>query len=201
MKDIIIATKNKGKLKEFEQMLHPLGKNVRSLYDYPEIPPIIEDGKTFAENAAKKAEAIAATFQTTVIADDSGLVVDALNGQPGVYSARYTGEHTSDEENNDKVLTQLQGLPAEKRTARFVCVIAVARPGHETTLYEGTCEGIIHDEPVGDNGFGYDPIFFIPELNKTMAELDATEKNKRSHRAQALNQMLAHMSSGDKGMG
>ncbi|NEU29820.1 XTP/dITP diphosphatase [bacterium LRH843] len=189
-KEVIIATKNKGKIYEFEQLFAEVGCSVKSLLDYPDIPDIVEDGKTFAENAAKKAETIAKTFGQMVIADDSGLVVDALEGRPGIYSARYASEEKSDAANNEKVLRELVDIPAEDRTARFVCTIAVARPDRQTLFYEGKCEGIIAREAIGHNGFGYDPIFYIPRLGKTMAQLTSKEKNERSHRSEAMNKLL-----------
>lgn len=197
-KDVIIATQNEGKINEFKQLFAEAGWTVRSLLDYPHIPDVVEDGNTFAENAAKKAETIARTFNRMVIADDSGLVVDALNGKPGIYSARYAGEEKSDAANIEKVLQQLKHIPAEERTARFVCTIAVARPNEQTLFYEGTCEGVISREAVGFYGFGYDPIFFIPELGKTMAQLSPQEKNKRSHRSHALEKLFAHQTEWDE---
>lgn len=191
-KEVIIATKNKGKVKEFEQLFAKVGWTVRSLLDYPDIPDVIEDGQTFAENAAKKAETISNAFDQMVIADDSGLMVDALDGRPGIYSARYAGSDKSDAANNEKVLLELQDVPNGERTARFVCTIAVARPNAKTIFYEGTCEGVIAREKAGANGFGYDPIFFIPELGKTMAQLTSKEKNERSHRSMAINKLFAN---------
>ncbi|WP_088103746.1 XTP/dITP diphosphatase [Halalkalibacter urbisdiaboli] len=190
-KEVIVATKNKGKVKEFSQLLSKEGVVVKSLLDYPEIPDIIEDGQTFTENAAKKAETIAEKFNSTVIADDSGLIVDALGGKPGVFSARYAGEEKDDIANMEKVLNQLLDLPDSDRTARFYCAIAVAIPNSETRIYEGACEGYITREPRGKNGFGYDPIMYIPEKEKTMAELAADEKNKISHRSKALKALLS----------
>ncbi|KHF40988.1 XTP/dITP diphosphatase [Halalkalibacter okhensis] len=190
MKEIVIATQNKGKIAEFKQLFH--GFEIRSLLDYPTIPDIVEDGETFAENAAKKAETLALHINQMVIADDSGLQVDALDGRPGVYSARYAGESKNDKNNMEKVLMELKDVPSEDRTARFICLIAVASPNQETKLYKGTCEGMIATEARGANGFGYDPIFYIPELDRTMAQLTAEEKNKRSHRANALKELLAH---------
>lgn len=193
-REVVIATKNAGKVKDFQQLFAPLDWEVRSLLDFPEIPEIIEDGHSFRENAAKKAEAIAAAFGKTVLADDSGLVVDALDGRPGIYSARYAGPDKDDQANNEKVLAELQGVPQEERTARFVCVIAVASPNKVTRYYEGFCEGEIALRPSGENGFGYDPIFYVPELKKTMAELSPQEKNRVSHRAEAMKQLTANQS-------
>ncbi|MDO7267642.1 XTP/dITP diphosphatase [Shouchella clausii] len=185
MNELVVATKNKGKLADF-QTLFTDRYIVKSLYDYPEVPEIIEDGDTFRENAAKKAETLAAYLQKPVIADDSGLLIDALGGKPGVYSARYAGEPKNDQANIDKVLSELDGVPTQKRTARFFCVIALAEPGKETIFAEGACEGRITEKPTGSNGFGYDPIFFVPSHGQTMAELSAGTKNQLSHRARAL---------------
>jgi XTP/dITP diphosphohydrolase len=189
MKEVIIATKNAGKAKEFAALLGEKGVQVKTLLDFPDCPDVEETGSTFAENARLKAEAIAARFQRMVIADDSGLSVDALHGEPGVYSARYAGEEKNDEANIAKVLKKMEGVPFEKRTARFHCALAVAVPGKPTAVVEGTCEGYITEEPRGENGFGYDPIFFVPLHGKTMAELTKEEKNQMSHRADALKKL------------
>lgn len=172
MKRMIIATKNKGKIAEFQQLFAKKGVEIRSLLDYDDVPDVEETGKTFAENAILKATTIANMFHEPVIADDSGLIVDALNGEPGVYSARYAGEGKNDQANIEKVLTKLQGVPFEQRTARFHCTLAVAKPNGDVTTVDGVCEGYITEEPVGENGFGYDPIFFVPEKQRTMATID-----------------------------
>ncbi|WP_100408209.1 XTP/dITP diphosphatase [Bacillus solitudinis] len=190
MNEIIIATKNIGKVNEFVQLFSEFNVKVRSLLDYPEIPDIIEDGQTFADNAVKKAETISQVFGQTVIADDSGLIVDALDGRPGVYSARYAGGEKNDVANNEKVLKELIDIPDSDRNARFFCAIAVANPLIKTKVFEGICEGYITREARGDNGFGYDPIMFLPEIGKTMAELSSEEKNKLSHRSAALRKLL-----------
>lgn len=184
MKTLIIATKNKGKIAEFNDMLRGRWE-VKSLLDY-DTADIPENGVTFEENAAAKAEAVASLFDTMAVADDSGLEVDILNQEPGVYSARYAGPQKNDEDNINKLLQALNGVPDEKRTARFVCVIAIAAPGKETVTFRGTCEGRIHSVKEGGNGFGYDPVFFLPSYNKTMAELSSVEKNEISHRGKAL---------------
>lgn len=189
MKDVIIATKNPGKAKEFASMFSKRGFTVQTLLDYPEIPNIAETGSSFEENAILKAEAVAKLLNKMVISDDSGLIIDALGGRPGIYSARYAGEEKDDEKNIDKVLRELADVPAEKRTARFYCALAVAAPGQETKTVSGTCEGRILYERRGSNGFGYDPIFYVDEKQKAMAELPAAEKNKISHRAQALRKL------------
>ncbi|SER75482.1 XTP/dITP diphosphohydrolase [Gracilibacillus ureilyticus] len=191
MKEIIIATKNRGKMKDFEGLFATLNIKVTSLLDLPEeIEDIEETGTTFEENAAIKAEAICEKFGIPVIADDSGLEVDALNGEPGVYSARYAGEQKDDQANLQKVLSRLEGVPDSKRTARFVCVLAVANPGELTIFKRGECEGKIGHKPAGDNGFGYDPIFYPIESDRTMAEMAPAEKNKISHRRKALDQLV-----------
>ncbi len=189
MKEIIIATKNKGKAGEFEQMFAPRGYKVQTLLDFPELPDVEETGSTFEENAILKAEAISRELGKVVLADDSGLAVDALDGKPGVFSARYAGEAKDDEANIDKVLQELADVPDSKRTARFCCALAIAIPGQKTVTVFGTCEGVILHERRGTNGFGYDPIFFSTEKNRSMAELSSEEKNKISHRANALKKL------------
>jgi XTP/dITP diphosphohydrolase len=189
VKEIIIATKNKGKVKDFEVLFNERGYQVSSLLDFPEISDVEETGSTFVENAILKAEEIAEALNKMVIADDSGLSIDALDGRPGVYSARYAGEEKSDRNNIEKVLEELEGVPTETRTARFHCALALAIPNEKTLIVEGTCEGMITEKPEGENGFGYDPIFFVKEQNKTMAQLTSAEKSKISHRANALKKL------------
>lgn len=189
MKEIIIATKNKGKAKDFEQLLEPMGYKVLTLHDVAPHMDVEETGETFEANAILKAEAIAQELQATVIADDSGLEIDALDGEPGVYSARYSGDERNDESNIDKVLQKMVQVPDDEKTARFRCVLALASPGKETILFEGTCEGLIIDERKGDNGFGYDPIFYVPALDKTMAEMEPSEKASVSHRGNAIREL------------
>jgi XTP/dITP diphosphohydrolase len=189
MKEVIIATKNPGKAREFEHIFSSRGITVQTLLDFPEIPEVDETGTTFEENAALKAEAVSKALGKMVIGDDSGLIVDALEGRPGIYSARYAGEPKNDERNTDKVLSELEGTPEEKRSARFYCALAVAVPGQETITVSGTCEGRILEERRGSNGFGYDPVFYVPEKGLAMAELSSDEKNKISHRANALKKL------------
>ncbi len=186
MKTVIIATKNEGKAKEFESLFAAKGYEVKTLLDFPDSPDVEETGTTFEENAILKAEAISKEYHGVVISDDSGLIVDALDGRPGVYSARYAGEDKNDEANTNKVLSELEDVPEEERTARFYCALAVASPNQETITVSGTIEGYITEQPVGENGFGYDPIFYVKELGKTTAQLTKEEKNKISHRAKAL---------------
>ena len=188
MKQVVIATKNKGKAKDFEALFAPLGYEVVTMFDVAPDLEIEETGTTFEENAVLKAETLAKQLNTIVIADDSGLAVDALNGEPGVYSARYAGDH-DDEANIVKVLEKLQGVPTEKRTARFCCALAIAGPELGTTTLFGTCEGVILEEKRGTNGFGYDPIFFVQALNRAMAELSPEEKGSISHRGNAIRQL------------
>jgi XTP/dITP diphosphohydrolase len=190
---VLIASKNKGKIAEFQRMLEPQGYEVVSLLDFPDAPDVEETGDTFHENARLKAEAIAKKFSCIAIADDSGLVVDALDGRPGVYSARFAGEEKDDQKNIEKVLNELSGVPMSKRSAHFTCVLAVSGLDFSTFFVEGECHGLITLEPAGSQGFGYDPIFYIPEKGKTFAELSADEKNKISHRALALKKLEAKM--------
>jgi len=189
VKKIIIATGNKGKAKEFETLFSPLGYEVLTLHDLEGATDVEETGTTFEENAILKAEALCKQFDTMVISDDSGLMIDALDGRPGVYSARYAGEQKNDNANIDKVLEELKDVPEEERTARFYCALAVAVPGEDTMTVSGTVEGRIANSRQGENGFGYDPIFYVPDLGKMMAELKPEEKNAISHRANALKKL------------
>ncbi|MBG9769053.1 nucleoside-triphosphate diphosphatase [Bacillus vallismortis] len=189
MKEAIIATHNPGKVKEFKEILEPKGYDVKSLADIGYTEEIEETGHTFEENAVLKAEAVAKAVNKMVIADDSGLSIDNLGGSPGVYSARYAGEQKDDQANIVKVLGELKGIEKEQRTARFRCALAVSIPGEETKTVEGHVEGYIAEEPRGEYGFGYDPIFIVKDKDKTMAELTSDEKNKISHRADALKKL------------
>ncbi|CZQ87655.1 Hypothetical protein Tpal_926 [Trichococcus palustris] len=185
-KRILIATKNPGKAKDFSLLFEPKGYQVMTLLDYPEIEDVEETGYTFEANARKKAETIANRLHMTVLADDSGICIDALDGQPGVVSARFAGADKSDAANNAKVLSMLGALDNPSRKAHFHCTLVLAHPERESLVVEGDIEGEIAKFPQGENGFGYDPLFFIPSLNKTMAELTGLEKNTISHRAMAL---------------
>ncbi|WP_033544096.1 XTP/dITP diphosphatase [Planococcus sp. CAU13] len=189
MKEIIIATKNKGKAKDFEALLEPMGYKVLTLHDVAPHLDVEETGDTFEKNATLKAETIAQELQATVIADDSGLEIDALGGEPGVYSARYSGDEKNDNSNMDKVLQKMVQVPEDERTARFRCVLALASPGKETILFKGSCEGLIATDKKGSHGFGYDPIFYVPSLDKTMGEMDASEKASISHRGNAMREL------------
>lgn len=194
MQKVIVATKNPGKAKEFIRMFKPYGIEVKTLLDFPEVEDIEETGQTFEENAILKAEAVCEQFGQMVIADDSGLIVDVLDGRPGIYSARYAGEEKNDEANNDKLLNELKGVKAQDRTARFYCALAFASPGQSTMTVNGICEGSILFERKGTNGFGYDPLFFVTELQKSMAEIMPEEKTKISHRAKALRKLEDQLS-------
>lgn len=191
LNELVLATRNPGKVREMVTLLADLGVTVRSLSDVPGAPEVEEDGRTFAENAVKKAETIARFTGLPALADDSGLEVDALGGAPGVFSARYAGEGASDAANNAKLLAALAGVPPERRTARYRCVLALAVPGMPTVTVEGVCEGRIAEQPRGSGGFGYDPLFYLPHKGKTMAELAPEEKNAISHRGQALRRLKA----------
>lgn len=193
MNEVIIATNNAGKGKDFEALFRPLGVRVLTLNDIEEVIDVEETGETFEENAILKAETVAKLLGKIVIADDSGLEIDALGGAPGVYSARYAGSDTTDDKNIDKALEALQGVPDDKRTARFRCVLAIAGPTIETETYSGSCDGVILHERRGANGFGYDPIFNIPEKGRSMAELSPTEKSEISHRGAALAKLQAKL--------
>ena len=183
---IVFASGNEGKVKEVEFMLSGTGIDLVSLNSYSEVPEVVEDGSSFLENALKKARIIAEFTGETVLADDSGLLVDILNGEPGIYSARYAGPRATDKENNARLLAKLKDIPQEKRIASFQCVLVLYRKDGTFDSFEGKWQGQIIDEPRGSNGFGYDPIFWIPELKMTAAQLSAPVKNKLSHRGQAV---------------
>lgn len=193
LKKIIFATGNEGKMKEIREILGDLDAEVLSLKEAGIEAEIEENGKTFEENAVIKAKAICEMTGEIVLADDSGLEIDYLNKEPGVYSARYMGENTSYHIKNGNLINRLKGVPDEKRTARFVCVIAAAFPDGVIKTARGTMEGRIGYEEKGENGFGYDPIFFLPEFGCTSAELSMEEKNKISHRGKALQAIKAEL--------
>ncbi|MHC5061384.1 MAG: RdgB/HAM1 family non-canonical purine NTP pyrophosphatase [Planctomycetota bacterium] len=195
MKTILVATTNPGKMAELSAMLD-LDIDWLSLADFPDVPDVAEDGDTFEANARKKALTYAKTTGCWTIADDSGLVVDALDGAPGVKSARFSGEPARnkdrtllDHENMAKVLGLLKGVPTERRSARFVCSLCLASAGQILAETKGTFEGVIAQSPAGCNGFGYDPVFFVPTLGKTVAQLTADEKNAISHRGSAISKL------------
>jgi XTP/dITP diphosphohydrolase len=186
VKEIVVATENPGKLREIKDALQGMEVRLVSLRDLSPMPPIEEDGKTFRENALKKARVVAQRTGRLTIADDSGLEVDCLQGKPGVRSARFAGEGASDAENNRKLLRLLAGVPPSQRGATFRCVIAVVSPQGKEAWVEGACRGVIGDTARGRRGFGYDPLFLLPELGKTLAELPLETKNRVSHRGRAL---------------
>ncbi|AMO86279.1 Non-canonical purine NTP pyrophosphatase [Solibacillus isronensis B3W22] len=192
MKQVVIATKNKGKAKDFEALFGPFGYEVVTMFEVAPDVEIEETGTTFEENAILKAETLAKMLGQIVIADDSGLAIDTLNGEPGVYSARYAGDH-DDEANMVKVLENMKDVPEDQRTARFCCALAIAGPNMETKTVFGTCEGMIAYEKKGTNGFGYDPIFYVPALEKHMAELSAEEKGAISHRGNAIRKLALQL--------
>lgn len=188
-KTIMIATGNMGKAKEFEKMFAKAGYQIKTMKDFPELPEVQETGQTFEENARLKAETIANILQCPVLADDSGLTVDALGGMPGIYSARFAGEQKSDASNNAKLLHELTDVADENRTAQFHCTLVFAAPQKESLVVEGIWNGCIARIPRGENGFGYDPLFIVDGLEKTSAELTPEEKNEISHRGQAMKKL------------
>lgn len=203
MRKLLIATSNPGKLRDFAGAASVHGVEVAGIPNFASLPPVVEDGATFEANARKKAEEYSRYVPgEIVIADDSGLEVDALNGAPGVHSARYAAPdlhnkepheadaNTDDEANNARVLRELRNVPPQKRSARFVCVLVAARDGKTLATFRGEAEGIILDRARGSNGFGYDPLFYFPQVKKTFAELTAEEKSKYSHRGAAFRQFL-----------
>lgn len=188
---LVLATKNRGKVSEFRALFRDFDFEVKGLNDFGSIPPVIEDGRTFEDNAVKKARFTAKVLGLPAIADDSGLTVKALGGRPGVFSARYAGEGATDEANNIKLLEAMKGI--EKREAAFVCIIAVAVPRGPALIYEGICEGLIAQEISGNQGFGYDPLFYYPPLKRTFAQMSATEKNSVSHRGRAMAELKGEL--------
>lgn len=197
MKEIILASHNKGKIEEFELLLKEYDVQLKSLYDFKGLDEVEETGETFYANAQLKAETIGEKLNKPVIADDSGLMIDALDGRPGVYSARYAGDHGDDVANYEKVLEEMKGIDENNRTAKFVSVLAFYRPGQEIVFKEGICEGEITFGPRGKRGFGYDPIFIPKGYTKTMAQLTQFEKNFISHRAEALHQFKKWLKAND----
>ena len=181
---LVIATGNPGKTLEIRDLLKGFPINIKNLDDFGPIPPVVEDGETFDENAYKKASFVSKILGYPALADDSGLVVEALDGAPGVYSARYAGENASDQQRYTKLLEEMKGQT--NRQAAFECVISLAVPTGAALTYEGRCEGLIAEEPAGDGGFGYDPVFYYPPLKKTFGELPREEKSRISHRGKAL---------------
>lgn len=182
---LVLATNNQGKVRELRELLKDLPIEILSLQDFPDLPEVEEDGDTFQENALKKAREVAGYTGLLAMADDSGLEVDYLKGAPGVYSARFAGEPKNDEANNEKLLQLLEGVPEKQRTGRFRCAIALCTPDGEEYVVEGTCEGVVGTSLEGAGGFGYDPLFYLPEYRQTFAQLDLGVKNQISHRGKA----------------
>jgi XTP/dITP diphosphohydrolase len=181
---LVLATRNEGKISEFNDLIAGFGIEIKSLKDFGPIPLVEEDGTTFEDNAYKKASFTAKVLGLPALADDSGLMVEALGGMPGVRSARYAGEGAADRENNHKLLEVMRDV--NKRNANFMCIIAIAVPAGPALIYEGRCDGHITREPMGQNGFGYDPLFYFPPLKKTFAQMGPEEKNQVSHRGKAM---------------
>ena len=211
MRRILIATSNPGKIRDFAGAALRHGVEITGIPDFSSLPPVVEDGLTFEANARKKAEAYSRYApEEIVVADDSGLEVDALNGAPGVHSARYAAPdlhnkepheadtNTADEANNARLLRELKGIPQERRTGRFICVLAAACNGKTLTSFRATAEGIILDAPRGTNGFGYDSLFYFPPIEKTFAELSAEEKSTYSHRGKAFVEFLRWCDASEK---
>jgi XTP/dITP diphosphohydrolase len=211
MRKILIATSNSGKLRDFAGAALRHGVEIAGVPDFASLPPVVEDGLTFEANARKKAEGYSRYLPgEIVVADDSGLEVDALNGAPGVHSARYAAPdlqnkepheadaNTDDDANNARLLRELKNVPSAQRTGRFVCVLAAARDGKTLATFRGTAEGTILESPSGANGFGYDPLFYFPQIGKTFAELSAEEKAGYSHRGKAFERFLKWCDAGER---
>ncbi len=188
IREVVLATRNHNKVIELVALLGDPGITIRTLDEFPDAPDVVEDGATCEANAVKKARTIAGFTGLPAVADDTGLEVDALGGRPGVYAARYAGEDATYEDNCRKLLRELTGVPPERRTARFLTVAAIALPSDEIRVAQGTLEGVIAEEASGTLGFGYDSVFLVPELGKTLAQLSAEQKNQISHRAKAFTQ-------------
>ncbi|BCO10706.1 non-canonical purine NTP pyrophosphatase [Desulfolithobacter dissulfuricans] len=186
---IVLATNNQNKVREFKELLKDFPVEIKCLKDYGPLPGVVEDGATFDDNAYKKSSHYARVLGLPCLADDSGLVVDALDGAPGVYSARWAGENATDWDNCEKLLKEMEGK--KDRSARFMCVLSLATPGGPALTWEASCEGEITTERRGESGFGYDPVFFYPPLGKTFAEIPMEEKNKVSHRGKAMAEFAA----------
>lgn len=187
---IVLATHNKGKIRELQKCFSEIGWEAVPISEIQDIEEPEETGKTFKENALLKAHYYSKIIHMPVLSDDSGIIADALGDKPGIYSARYAGKHGDDEANNKKLIEDLKTYTGDKRTGYYACVVALVWPDGKEITAEGRCEGIIRDFYKGDGGFGYDPLFYLPALNKTMAELSMTEKNKISHRGKALKNLL-----------
>lgn len=187
---IVLATHNQGKIREFREAFAELGWEAVPISDIADLPDPEETGTTFEENALQKARAYAAAVGLPVLSDDSGIIADALGDRPGIYSARYAGRHGDDEANNQKLIRDLAPYTGDERKGRYVCVVALVWPDGRAVTARGECEGIIRDFYAGTGGFGYDPLFFLPNFGKTMAELPLEEKNRISHRGRALRALI-----------
>jgi XTP/dITP diphosphohydrolase len=194
MKELLVASGNKGKLREFGELLKGVVDTILSPADFPGLPEVEEDGATFEENAIKKARSAALFTGRPVLADDSGLSVDYLSGRPGVYSARFAGEGASDADNNALLLRELVGVPTEQRGGAFHCVIALCQPDGSCQTFDGSLPGVILEAPRGEGGFGYDPLFLVPEYGQTFSELPLEIKNAISHRGRAMQMLKAALS-------
>lgn len=196
MKELLVATGNAGKVRELAALLDGTGILLRSLKDFPMLPPVVEDGETFEQNAIKKARVACDATGLPVIADDSGLLVAALDGRPGVHSARFAGDGCSDADNNLKLLAELADIPPSSRRAAFSCVIALCLPEGDCRTFAGELHGLITLSPSGEGGFGYDPLFMVPEYGMTLAELPLEVKNRISHRGQAFAALRQYLFTG-----
>lgn len=191
IKELVLATRNPDKGRELAALLKDLGIRIRTLAEFPDAPEVMEDGETCEANAIKKAVAIARHTKLPAAADDTGLMVEALGGRPGVHAARYAGEGATYDDNCKKLLREMANVPRERRGARFVTVAALADPNGEVEVVQGVLDGLITEAPVGTKGFGYDSVFFVPELGKTLAQITPEEKNRISHRARAFEKVRA----------
>jgi XTP/dITP diphosphohydrolase len=200
IRELVLATRNRNKVIELVALLGDLGITIRTLDEFPDAPDVVEDGDTCEANAVKKARVIAEFTGLPAVADDTGLEVDALGGRPGVYAARYAGEDATYEDNCRKLLRELTGVPREQRTARFLTVAAIALTSDGIRVAQGTLEGVIAEEASGTLGFGYDPVFFIPKLGKTLAQLSVDQKNTISHRAKAFAKVREMLSASSASM-
>ncbi len=195
---IILATKNKGKIREFREALAEIGWEGVPLSEVVDVPEPEETGTTFMENALQKASAYAKAVRMPVLSDDSGIIADVLGDEPGIFSARYAGVHGDDEANNQKLIERLRPYSGNDRRAHYVCAVALVWPEGKQVTAEGTCEGILRDFYAGTGGFGYDPLFYLPQYDKTMAEISLAEKNKISHRGKALRALIKKLLEGQK---
>jgi len=190
MRELVVATTNKGKLREIKGLLKSFDLEITSLSDYPDAPDIVEDGTSFCENALKKAETMAHYTGKLTLGEDSGLEVEALDNQPGIYSARFSGSDATDERNNRKLLESMKDVREDRRKARYVCCAALVDGKNIVKIVEERCEGMIAMVPKGNNGFGYDPLFYLPQYHKTFGELDPSVKERISHRARAFEKII-----------